>query len=162
MCHAKAAPVGGGCAVRGRVCGQCGGGSGRVCGLPRAGVDRARGAVFAGPRGGCGYCLASGHCPGCLQAPEAGPPPHARAHGGALPGPDSRGTARAGAVPHYHAAAQRRAGAGRRGPHPQRDAQAGQRRRLCGAGRRQHPKQHRAHRRRPARRRDDAKFTVCR
>ena len=39
MCHAKAAPVGGGCAVRGRICGQCGGGSGRVCGLPRAGVQ---------------------------------------------------------------------------------------------------------------------------
>lgn len=34
--------------------------------------------------------------------------------------------------PRFHAAAQRRAGAGRRGPHPQRDAQAGQRRRLCG------------------------------
>ena len=60
MCHAKAAPVGGGCAVRGRICGQCGGGSGRVCGLPRAGVDRAWGAVFAGPRGGCGHRLASG------------------------------------------------------------------------------------------------------
>ena len=81
------------------------------------------------------------------QAPEAGPPPHARAHGDALPGPDSCGNAHAGAVPRFHAAAQRRAGAGRRGPHPQRDAQAGQRRRLCGTGRRQHPKQHRAHRR---------------
>ena len=82
-----------------------------------------------------------------LQAPEAGPPPHARAHGDALPDPDSCGNAHAGAVPRFHAAAQRRAGAGRRGPHPQRDAQAGQRRRLCGTGRRQHPKQHRAHRR---------------
>ena len=45
----------------------------------------------------------------------------------ALPGPDSCGDAHAGAVPRFHAAAQRRAGAGRRGPHPQRDAQAGQR-----------------------------------
>ena len=99
MCHAKAAPVGGGCAVRGRICGQCGGGSGRVCGLPRAGVDRARGAVFAGPRGGCGHRLASGCRPGRLQAPEAGPPPHARAHGDALPGSDSCGNAHAGAVP---------------------------------------------------------------
>ena len=80
-------------------CGQCGGGSGRVCGLPRAGVDRARGAVFAGPRGGCGHRLASGCRPGRLQAPEAGPPPHARAHGDALPGPDSCGNAHAGAVP---------------------------------------------------------------
>ena len=42
-------------------------------------------------------------------------------------GPDSCGDAHAGAVPRFHAAAQRRAGAGRRGPHPQRDAQAGQR-----------------------------------
>lgn len=92
MCHAKAAPVGGGCAVRGRICGQCGGGSGRVCGLPRAGVDRARGAVFAGPRGGCGHRLASGCRPGCLQAPEAGPPPHARAHGDAPPAPTAAAT----------------------------------------------------------------------
>ncbi len=66
-----------------------------VCGLPRAGVDRARGAVFAGPRGGCGHRLASGCRPGRLQAPEAGPPPHARAHGDALPGPDSCGNAHA-------------------------------------------------------------------
>lgn len=76
--------------------------------------------------------------PGRLQAPKAGPPPHARAHGDALPGPDSCGDAHAGALPRFHAAAQCRAGAGRRGPHPQRDAQAGQRRRLCGTGRRQH------------------------
>ena len=77
---------------------QCGGGSGRVCGLPRAGVDRARGAVFAGP-GGCGHRLASGCRRSRLQAPEAGTPPRARAHGDALPGPDSCGNAHAGAVP---------------------------------------------------------------
>ena len=66
-----------------------------MCGLPRAGVDRARGAVFAGPRGGCGHRLAGGCRPGRLQASEAGPPPHARAHGDALPGPDSCGNAHA-------------------------------------------------------------------
>ncbi len=78
--------------------------------------------------------------PGPPTSPEAGPPPHARAHGDALPGPDSCGNAHAGAVPRFHAAAQCRAGAGRRGPHPQRDAQAGQRRRLCGTGRRRRAK----------------------
>ncbi|MCO7109280.1 stage II sporulation protein P [Gemmiger formicilis] len=58
-----------------------------------------RGALFCRTRGGFGHRLASGCRPGRLQAPEAGPPPHARAHGDALPGPDGCGDVHAGAVP---------------------------------------------------------------
>ena len=75
MCHAKAAPVGGGCAVRGRICGHCGGGSGRVCGLPRAGVDRARGAVFAGPRGGIAWPADAARAASKPQKPDRRPTP---------------------------------------------------------------------------------------
>lgn len=88
-----------------------------------------RGALFLqDPAAAAAIAWPGGCRPGRLQAPEAGLPPHARAHGDALPGSDSCGNAHAGAVPRFHAAAQCRAGAGRCGLHPQRDAQAGQRR----------------------------------
>ena len=84
--------------------------------------------------------------PGCLQAPEAGPPPHARAHGDALPGPDSCGNAHAGAVPTsmpLPSAAPELDDAGRIRSVTLRQGSGDG----YGTGRRQHPKQHRAHRR---------------
>lgn len=87
-----------------------------------------RGALFLpGPCGGCGHRLASGCRPGRLQAPEAGPPPHAVPTATPSPAPTAAATPTPEPSPASTPLPSAAPELDDAGLHPQRDAQAGQR-----------------------------------